>query len=186
MSERSGTGEGAPSEGRLEDVSTSGREARPTLGTTPGDDRGLFGAPRPPSPTSWASSSAARRVMRGNRRRDTSPELAVRRLVHAMGLRYRVDVQPLPSLRRRADLVFSRRRLAVFIDGCYWHGCDRHFVPPRTNATYWAAKVAANAARDRDTDATLRAAGWRVFRFWEHEDPEVVAEAIRAAARDSG
>lgn len=101
----------------------------------------------------WASSPAARAVRVSNRRRDTRPELAVRRAVHALGLRYRVDVRPLPTVNRRADLVFSRRRVAVFVDGCYWHGCPDHGTTPKTNAIYWGGKIARNSERDRDTDA---------------------------------
>ncbi len=119
--------------------------------------------------------------MQGNRSRDTAPELAVRRLVHAMGLRYRVDTRPLPALRRKADLVFTRRRVAVFIDGCFWHGCSQHHRQPSANADYWTAKVARNRARDAATDEALTAAGWTVLRFWAHEPPAEVAEAVRAA-----
>lgn len=121
--------------------------------------------------------------MQGNRSRDTAPELAVRRLVHAMGLRYRVNARPLPKLCRTADLVFTRQRIAVFIDGCYWHGCPEHHRLPRANADYWSAKVRRNRARDAATDETLSAAGWAVLRFWEHERPAEVAEAVRRAVR---
>lgn len=120
--------------------------------------------------------------MQANRRRDTKPELAVRKLVHAMGLRYRVDFPPLAANRRmRADLVFTRARVAVFVDGCFWHGCPRHHTVARTNADFWATKVTGNRNRDERTNAALRDAGWTVLRFWEHEKPEVVAEAIRDA-----
>ena len=142
----------------------------------------LFNAPRPLSKSPWASSDAARRTMRGNRRRDTAPELAVRRLLHAAGLRYRVDAQPLAGLRRRADIVFRRRRLAVFIDGCYWHGCPEHGTTPSTNRDYWSSKVAANRARDEDTNARLTDAGWQVARYWEHEPPAAVAAGHPAPA----
>ena len=107
----------------------------------------------------------------------------MRRLVHAAGMRYRVNHRPLPQLRRTADLVFTRRRIAVFIDGCYWHGCPKHHRQPAANADYWAAKVARNRARDADTDAALAAAGWTRLRFWEHEDPAAVAAAIVATVR---
>ncbi|SRX92149.1 DNA G:T-mismatch repair endonuclease [Microbacterium testaceum StLB037] [Mycobacterium shimoidei] len=119
--------------------------------------------------------------MQGNRSRDTAPELAVRRLVHGMGLRYRVNTRPLPTLRRTADLVFTRRRVAVFVDGCFWHGCPDHHRQPSANAGYWTAKVARNRARDIATDETLAAAGWTVLRFWAHQSPADVAEAIRKA-----
>ncbi|WP_264079963.1 very short patch repair endonuclease [Mycolicibacter hiberniae] len=129
---------------------------------------------------SWASSEHARLTMRANRSRDTKPELAVRRLVHAMGLRYRVDFPPLPSNRRmRADLVFTRARVAVFIDGCFWHGCPDHHTVARTNAEFWATKVLGNRTRDERTNAVLTDAGWTVLRFWEHEDPSTAAQAIR-------
>jgi DNA mismatch endonuclease (patch repair protein) len=116
--------------------------------------------------------------MVGNRRRDTSPEMAVRRLVHAAGLRYRVDARPLPDLNRRADLVFSRAKVAVFVDGCFWHGCPQHHTTSRTNAEYWAAKAQRNRARDAETDRLLADAGWTVLRVWEHEDPAEAAQRV--------
>lgn len=122
--------------------------------------------------------------MLGNRRRDTKPEMAVRRLVHAAGLRYRVDAKPLPELNRRADLVFTRAKIAVFVDGCYWHGCSEHGTTAKTNVTYWSPKIARNKARDADTDEQLTAAGWSVVRVWEHEDPADVADRITARVRE--
>lgn len=123
--------------------------------------------------------------MQANRSRDTGPELAVRRILHARGLRYRVAAAPLPSLRRRADIVFSRQRIAVFIDGCFWHGCHdhgrRHF---NHNVDYWPSKIATNMARDLDTTARLSEAGWHVMRFWEHESPNDVAAAIEHAVAE--
>lgn len=131
--------------------------------------------------TRRASSDAARATMRANRGRDTGPELAVRRALHRMGLRYRVD-HPLPfDRRRRADISFTRARVAVFIDGCFWHGCPEHGTTPRTNAEFWSEKIARNRTRDVDTTARLERAGWMVLRFWEHEDPRAVAERIRRA-----
>lgn len=130
---------------------------------------------------SWAVTVAVRRSMQGNRRRDTAPELRLRRRLHAMGLRYRVD-RPLEfDRRRRADLTFVRRRLVVFLDGCFWHGCPEHYVAPKSHLDYWSAKVARNAARDSDTTDRLRALGWEVRRYWEHQDLDWVAEDIRAA-----
>jgi DNA mismatch endonuclease (patch repair protein) len=123
-----------------------------------------------------ASSPAIRYRMQVTPRRDTPCELALRRAVHRLGLRFRVD-RPVVGTRRRADLVFPRARVAVFVDGCFWHGCPIHGTWPKANAAWWKAKIRANARRDRDTDAGLAAAGWRVLRFWEHED------AARAAAR---
>ncbi len=116
--------------------------------------------------------------MQGNRRRDTKPELAVRREVHRMGLRYRVDFKPLPGLNRRADLVFTRARVAVFVDGCFWHGCPEHHSVAKANAQFWAEKVRRNRERDSETDRLLHAAGWIVLRAWEHTDARQVALAI--------
>lgn len=135
---------------------------------------------------SWASSSIARKVMQGNRRRDTKPELAVRREVHSMGLRYRVDARPLPGLNRRADIVFTRARVAVFIDGCYWHGCPEHGTQPTTNAEYWSSKIGRNVARDRETDAILTDSGWLSVRVWEHEKPEVSAQMVAQVVASRG
>lgn len=122
--------------------------------------------------------------MQANRRRDTGPELAIRRLVHARGLRYRVDARPLPSARHTADMIFTRAQVAVFIDGCWWHGCAEHYRPPASNAGYWAAKVARNRERDRLADGALAAAGWAVIRVWEHEPPDAAARRIEAAVRE--
>jgi len=133
------------------------------------------------APGSWASSPAVRNVMRGNRKRDTAPELAVRRAVHRRGLRYRVAARPLPQLARTADLVFRGPKVAVFVDGCFWHGCPDHYVAPRSNPTYWVPKIERNQARDRAVNEALREAGWGVIRFWEHEDPEMVATVIAEA-----
>jgi DNA mismatch endonuclease, patch repair protein len=116
--------------------------------------------------------------MQAIRSRDTKPEQVVRRLLHAKGLRYRVAAKPLPELRRTADIVFRSAKVAVFIDGCYWHGCPEHYVPPKTNSGYWSNKVAGNMVRDRDTDRHLVDAGWTILRFWEHESPEECASAV--------
>ena len=134
---------------------------------------------------SWASTPASRAVMQGNRSRDTRPEMAVRRAAHAQGLRYRVDFRPLSDLNRRADLVFTRARVAVFIDGCYWHGCPEHGTAARSNAGYWSTKIARNRDRDAETDRLLDDAGWTVVRAWEHESVDVVVTRIRCALNDS-
>lgn len=131
---------------------------------------------------SWASTEGSRNSMRSNRRRDTLPELAVRRRLHAAGLRYRVDFAPLGG-RRRADIVFTRQHVAEFIDGCYWHGCPDHATFPKRNSDYWLPKLARNVERDRETDQSLREAGWTVLRFWEHESPDDVARRIAVAVR---
>ncbi|MFB7976570.1 very short patch repair endonuclease [Bacillus subtilis] len=121
-----------------------------------------------------------------NRARDTEPELAVRRRLHAAGLRYHVDVRPETSIRRRADVVFRGARVAVFIDGCYWHGCEEHAAIPRRNRDYWEPKIRRSMARDVDTTARLEEAGWTVLRFWEHEDPNDVAAMIASVVRQAG
>ncbi|MGW5666679.1 very short patch repair endonuclease [Micromonospora sp. NPDC003776] len=124
--------------------------------------------------------------MRANKARDTGPERRVRSLLHKMGLRYRVNARPLADLRRTADVVFPAARLAVFIDGCYWHGCAEHYRPARANDRFWSDKIAGNRARDAETNGLLAEAGWTVIRIWEHEDPveavKRVATAVRAAA----
>lgn len=122
--------------------------------------------------------------MQAIRSRDTTPERVLRSLVHAAGLRYRVAAKPLPGMRRTADLLFRPTRVAVFIDGCFWHGCPEHFVAPRTNADYWNEKISRNVQRDRDTDARLTAEGWLVLRFWEHQPADSCAAAVVAAVQE--
>jgi len=121
--------------------------------------------------------------MLANKGRDTKPELQVRSLVHRRGLRFRTSARPLPSLRRTADLVFRPARVAVFIDGCYWHGCPDHYRPPRTNANYWSDKIKQNVRRDRETDQHLVDAGWIPMRFWEHDDAGEAASEIERVVR---
>jgi DNA mismatch endonuclease (patch repair protein) len=123
--------------------------------------------------------------MRSNRRRDTKSELAVRRALHAAGMRYFVD-RPVATRSRavRADIVFPRARLAVFIDGCFWHGCPVHGTMPARNRDYWAPKIARNSERDAEQTRRLETVGWTVARFWEHESPEVVVEAIARLLAD--
>ncbi|MEU5156360.1 very short patch repair endonuclease [Glycomyces sp. NPDC021274] len=116
-----------------------------------------------------ASSEGVRKSMQSNRSCDTKPELALRRILHAEGLRYRVATRPLLNFRRTADLVFTRVKLAVFVDGCFWHGCPDHHTIARTNAEYWSEKVRRNRERDAETTEVLQAAGWTVIRVWEHE-----------------
>ena len=121
--------------------------------------------------------------MQSTRSRDTPAEVALRRELHRRGLRYRVDHPPLPGLRRRADIVFTRPKVAVFCDGCYWHGCPDHGTWPKANADWWRQKIEANKRRDRDTDARLAAAGWTVIRVWEHDDTALAAEQIAERVR---
>lgn len=131
-----------------------------------------------PPTGSWASSAANRKSMQGNKRRDTKPELELRSLLHAAGLRYRVDRPPLAGLRRRADIVFGPARVAVFVDGCFWHGCPDHYRPPKTNDGYWSPKITRNMDRDREVDAALEKAGWLVLRFWEHQPAAECAASV--------
>lgn len=123
--------------------------------------------------------------MSRQRRRDTAPEVALRKELHRRGVRFFVDRAPLPGLRRRADLVFPRRHVAVYVDGCFWHRCPVHATAPKNNAEWWADKLAGNVRRDRDTDARLAAAGWMVVRVWEHEDPMTAATRVQEALTSS-
>jgi DNA mismatch endonuclease (patch repair protein) len=120
--------------------------------------------------------------MRSQRQRDTAAETALRSLLYRRGLRFRVHYA-LPTLRRRADVAFPRRRIAVFVDGCFWHGCPEHGTWPKQNAEWWRAKIEANRRRDADTDAKLEEQGWTVIRFWEHESPEAAAQEVEEAVR---
>lgn len=115
--------------------------------------------------------------MQSNRRSNTRPELLIRSALHRRGLRFRKD-HPivLADGKVRPDIVFTRKRIAVFIDGCFWHGCPSHFVPPKTNQDYWVPKIARNIDRDRRRDSQLAFEGWIVARIWEHE---TLADAVR-------
>jgi len=114
-------------------------------------------------------------------RRDTGPELALRRALHARGRRFRVNA-PIPGLpRRRADITFSRQKVAVFVDGCFWHSCPIHGTRPKDNSVWWAEKLARNVARDADTDDHLARTGWTVVRIWEHETVANAVAMVEAA-----
>jgi DNA mismatch endonuclease (patch repair protein) len=113
-------------------------------------------------------------------RRDTAPELALRRELHRRGLRYRLQVKVPGNNRRTIDIAFTRVKLAVYVDGCFWHGCPEHHVRPKANSDWWRWKVERNQARDKDTERELGAAHWTVIRIWEHEDPVHAAERVRA------
>lgn len=133
---------------------------------------------------SWASSEAARATMTANRGRNTAPELRVRSRLHRAGLRFRVNV-PVPGLRRRTvDIVFPRQKIAVFVDGCYWHGCHVHRSLPQTNRDFWSTKIADNVRRDAETTAHLEALGWTPLRFWEHEALDDVVARIVDVVRE--
>jgi len=138
--------------------------------------------PASPPPVSEAS----RKVMQANRSRDTYPELSLRRELHSRGLRYFVHRRPISDLRCTADIVFPRKKLCIFIDGCFWHGCPVHSRTPKSNESYWVPKIARNVQRDRRNDAILAEAGWAPRRFWEHEiraDLGSVADEIVTALR---
>jgi DNA mismatch endonuclease (patch repair protein) len=136
--------------------------------------------------TPFASSDAVHQKMSTLARRDTGPELALRRALHRRGLRYRVHRRPLPDLARQADIVFTRAKVAVFVDGCFWHGCPEHGRRQHhTNGWYWPNKIAANKDRDRDTDKRLRAAGWVAVRVWEHELPDAAADRVAGAITEN-
>lgn len=128
-----------------------------------------------PNPTS----AAASRIGRGNRRTGTKPEMLVRSALHRRGLRFRKDhLIRASGVTVRPDVVFTRRMVAVFVDGCFWHSCPAHQVVPKSNTDYWVPKFQANAARDQRVDAALHAEGWLVVRIWEHEDPEEAAMKV--------
>jgi DNA mismatch endonuclease, patch repair protein len=123
--------------------------------------------------------------MRANGRRDTKPEMRLRSALHHRGLRYRCDLRvDVPGLSVRPDVVFTKHRIAVFVDSCYWHGCPKHGSAPVRNGDYWAAKIAGNQARDRRVDEALPAAGWGVIRVWEHDDVEDATRRIIDALAD--
>lgn len=116
-------------------------------------------------------------------RRDTAPERAIRSELHRRGLRFRLDRPVVPHLRVRPDLVFPTQRIAIFVDGCFWHCCPDHASWPKSNADWWRDKLRANVRRDRRTDAALTAAGWLVIRVWEHEMPRDASDRIEQAVR---
>ncbi len=130
-----------------------------------------------------APSAAKSAQMSRVRNRNTGPELAIRRELHRRGLRYRVDL-PIPDVARtRPDIVFTRVRVAVFVDGCFWHRCPQHESFPKTNADWWLNKLTGNVRRDRATDEALARAGWHVIRIWEHEDPVIAADRVETIVR---
>jgi len=119
---------------------------------------------------------------------DTSPELQLRSALHRLGLRFRKDAKPVPELRCKADVVFRTARVCVFVDGCFWHGCPRHFRVPKTNSIWWKEKIQDNMRRDARQTRALRARGWRVIRFWEHDltaDLERSVERVHTAVTEA-
>jgi DNA mismatch endonuclease (patch repair protein) len=122
--------------------------------------------------------------MSRQRTTDTAAEMALRRLLHAHGLRYRVHVRPVPHIRRTADIVFRPSRVAVMVDGCFWHGCPDHGTWPKANAAWWRDKIERNRHRDAETGELLAQVGWLVIRVWEHEDAQSAALRVAAAVTD--
>jgi DNA mismatch endonuclease, patch repair protein len=135
-----------------------------------------------PSPRPGASSPEIQCRMKHQRRRDTKPEAALRSELWRRGLRYRVDVKVV-GRRRRVDIAFTRAKVAVFVDGCFWHRCPEHGSLPKANRAWWTEKLEANERRDRDTNNELVAAGWLVIRIWEHADPIEAADRVEVAVR---
>jgi DNA mismatch endonuclease, patch repair protein len=131
-----------------------------------------------------ASSPQVRAIMQAIRSTDTRPEVALRRELHRRGLRYRINARPIPQVRRTADIVFTRHKIAVFVDGCFWHGCPDHYRAPSTNSDYWQKKLARNVCRDRTTDELLAGEGWRVIRVWEHVPASDTASRIAELIRE--
>ena len=117
------------------------------------------------------------------RSRHTAPEVALRQELHRRGLRYRVDRRPAPGVIGRADVVVGPARVAVYVDGCFWHSCPTHASIPRTNREWWIAKLNRNRERDRETSQALRDEGWEVIRIWEHENPREAADRIERVVR---
>lgn len=128
---------------------------------------------------SWASTEGVRRSMKANSRCDTVPERRLRSLLHVQGQRFRKDYRvDLGAIRVRIDVAFTREKLAVFVDGCFWHRCPQHGSDPRRNVDFWRQKLDANVERDRRVDAALSSSGWTVVRVWEHESPQDAAGRI--------
>jgi len=124
------------------------------------------------------SSEAALKRMQAAKPRDTAPEKALRSALHKKGLRYRTDVRPVKELNRRADIVFRSANVAIFVDGCFWHGCPIHGTQAKANAEFWKNKIKQNQERDADTNERLKKEGWKVVRVWEHEDSRKMSEKI--------
>lgn len=116
-------------------------------------------------------------------RRDTAPEMSLRRELHRRGLRYRLQTKVPGNRRRTIDIAFTRARVAVFVDGCFWHGCPQHATNPKANGDWWRWKIDGNQARDANTTELLQVAGWTVVRVWEHEDVVTAADRVTAVVR---
>lgn len=130
-------------------------------------------------------SLAISRRMSRQRSRNTTPELALRSALFRRGWRYRVHYRPIPSVRREVDMAFTRRRVAVFVDGCFWHGCPEHFTGTTANRAWWKAKISRNRERDSDTTRSLEELGWTVLRLWEHDSAEEMVATVEQVLADN-
>ena len=176
---------------------TAAQDGASAAGPRPGKPRAAKARPKETAASRSATEAAAKGKaypftadpgraanMRSNRRSDTKPELALRAALHAMGYRYRKDFRlDLPLRRVRPDIAFTSRKVAVFVDGCFWHACPDHGSKPKNNDWYWSPKLARNVERDRTADEALAQAGWTVVRLWEHV---AIAEAIDAVVAAVG
>lgn len=139
---------------------------------------------RPSPEYPFPSSPAATATMKANRRVDTRQEVLLRSALHRRGLRFRKDVYlRVGDVRTKADIVFSRHRIAVYLDGCFWHRCPEHGQLPKANRDYWKPKLERNAQRDKEATKALRAEGWTVIRIWEHEPIDLAVETIYKAVQ---
>jgi len=132
-----------------------------------------------------ASSPDALKRMKNQRQRDTYPEIRLRSILHRMGFRYRTHLEPISGLRICADILFPKIKIALFVDGCFWHSCPEHGTVPKANRQWWKQKLATNVERDEKREKTLQSKGWTVIRIWEHEDPEIASQNIAKAVRQA-
>ena len=140
-------------------------------------------APRRRNISPAASDEKTRSRMSNTRQRDNANEVALRSALHRRGLRFRLHRKILEGSTRTADIAFTRARLAIFVDGCFWHGCPIHGSWPKTNAEWWRQKIDANRRRDSDTNERLTAIGWKVLRIWEHEKIDAAVSMVENALR---
>lgn len=134
-----------------------------------------------PAERQLTTTKATSRRMSQQKSRNTGIEVVLRQELHRRGLRYRVHRRPIPAVRREADIIFGPAKVAVFVDGCFWHGCPVHATWPKSNEQFWRNKIEGNERRDRDTDQRLAEAGWLPLRVWEHEAPSEAADRVGAA-----
>lgn len=134
---------------------------------------------RPPASTSAVQSRMSRQPSH-----DTAPEVAIRKELHRRGLRFRVNYRPVPAIRRTADIAFTRAKILVLVDGCFWHSCPDHATTPKSNRSWWIEKLARNRERDQETNRLWSDEGWLVIRCWEHDQSTQVADRVERAVRN--